>query len=133
MHFFKRIYMIKCLKNCGYIWNAYFTFVSWETEPYAIFREKHFYFQFLPIHTIIQLIQILNRVYFSFTRTTLRFVSGFYSFFRCQQLVFDWFSALRNSLYEQRLFWYLAHSQILGISLYKSTRVSSWSKTHIQD
>ena len=39
---------------------------------------------------------LLNRVYFSFTRTTLRFVSGFYSFIRCQ-LVLDWFSALRNS------------------------------------
>ena len=25
-----------------------------------------------------------NRIYFSFTRTTLRFVSGFYSFIRCQ-------------------------------------------------
>ena len=37
------------------------------------------------------------RMYFSFTRTTLRFVSGFYSFFRCQELVSDWFSALRNS------------------------------------
>ena len=35
-------------------------------------------------------------MYFSFTRTTLRFVSGFYSFIRCQ-LVLDWFSALRIS------------------------------------
>ena len=32
-------------------------------------------------------------MYFSFTRTALRFVSGFYSFIRCQ-LVFNWFSAL---------------------------------------
>ena len=36
-------------------------------------------------------------MYFSLTSTSLRFVSGFYSFFRCQQLVSDWFSALRNS------------------------------------
>jgi len=40
---------------------------------------------------------LLTRMYFSFARMTLRFVSRFYSFFRCQQLVFDWFSALRNS------------------------------------
>ena len=37
-----------------------------------------------------------NRVYFSFTRATLWFISGFYSFIRCQ-LVFNWFSALRTS------------------------------------
>ena len=29
-------------------------------------------------------LDLLNRVYFSFRKTTLRFVSGFYSFIRCQ-------------------------------------------------
>ena len=42
----------------------------------------------------IILISPIIECIFSFTRTTLRFVSGFYSFIRCQ-LVSDWFSALR--------------------------------------
>ena len=82
------IFELKVMVKIGVIFMSF-------SNPTCHFRDTADF----TVCTVCTLCNVLccYRIYFSFTRTTLRFVFGFYSFFRCQQLVFDWFSALRNS------------------------------------